>query len=561
MASGILDTAVSGLTSLQRSLQTVSHNIANVNTEGYSRQRVELATNAPQRLGGGFIGKGVHIANIVRQYDEFTTRQFRSSQSAFNDADTYQVMAERVDNLVASEDTSLTPAMKQFFNAMNDVANDPASIPARQTLLAEASNLVGRFGLMQTRFKELQAQVNNDMSNAVNDINNFSKSIAALNRKIAEQGSNQGAGIKVNDLMDQRDLLIGKLSKVIDVAVVPGDNSAVNIFIGQGQPVVLANKAMSINIQASKLDKDRLEIGVKDATSGNFTDLTRQLSGGKLSGLLRFRDDVLLPARQNLGQLAASFALKVNQQHKAGFDLNGAAGQDLFSGIGNVPVSSDPANTGSISVAFDTGAIAQIDYSDYQLTVGAGPSYSLKRLSDNTTIPLSLSGSNLVATLPDKLPGITITVGTAPAAGDVFLIRPAYSAVDTLGVNLSDPRKIAAASSLNGSGGALPGDNRNALALAALENKRVMTGGTETFKDHYITMIADVGNKTRSAKVSASAQEVLLNNATEQLSSVSGVNLDEEAAELIKLQQAYQASAQSIATTKTIFETLINATR
>ncbi len=562
MASGILDTAVSGLTSLQRSLQTVSHNIANVNTEGYSRQRVELATNDPQRLGGGFIGKGVHIANIIRQYDEFTTRQFRSSQSAFNDADTYRVMAERVDNLVASQDTSVTPAMKQFFNAMSDVANDPTSIPARQTLLAESKNLVSRFALMQSRFKELRQQANNDMGNAVKDINNFSESIADLNRKIAEQGSDQGAGVKVNDLMDQRDLLISKLSEVIDVSVVSGGNNILNVFIGQGQPVVLANTAMPVSIQASKLDQNNLEIGVKDASTGQFTDLTRQLSGGKLTGLVRFRDEILLPARQNLGQLAASFALEVNQQHKAGYDLNGVAGSDLFSGIANVPVSADPANTGSITAVFDSSAIDQIDYSDYQLTVGAGPSYSLKRLADGSSISLTQSGSNLVATAPDTLPGITISIGaTAPVAGDVFLIRPAYSAVDTLGVNITDPRKIAAASSQNSSGGALPGDNRNALALAALEQKTAMTGGTETFKDHYIKMITDVGNQTRSAKVSASAQEVLLNNATEQLSSVSGVNLDEEAAELIKLQQAYQASAQSIATTKTIFETLISATR
>ncbi len=562
MASGILDTAVSGLTSLQRSLQTVSHNIANVNTEGYSRQRVELATNDPQRLGGGFIGKGVHVANIVRQYDEFTTRQFRSSQSAFNDADSYQVLAERVDNLVASDDTALTPAMKQFFNAMNDVANDPTSIPARQTLLAESNNLAGRFDLMQSRFNELRDQVKNDMRNAVKDINNFAESIADLNRKIAEQGSNEGAGVKVNDLMDRRDLLISQLSEVIDVSVVSGGNNVLNIFVGQGQPVVLSNKAMPISIQASKLDRNKLEVGFKDPATGVFNDVSRQLSGGKLTGLVRFRDEVLLPAQQNLGQLAASFALEVNQQHKAGYDLDGVAGVDLFSGIGNVPVSSDPANTGSISAAFDSSAIDKIDYSDYLLTVGTGPSYSLKRLADDTTISLTLSGGNLVATAPDALPGITISVGgTAPVAGDVFLIRPAYSAAETIGVNFTDPRKIAAASSLNSGGGALPGDNRNALALADLEKKTAMTGGTATFNDHYIKLITDIGNKTRSAKVSASAQEVLLNNATEQLSSVSGVNLDEEAAELIKLQQAYQASAQSIATTKTIFETLISATR
>ncbi len=559
MASGILDTAVSGLNTLQRSLQTVSHNIANVNTEGYSRQRVELGTNAAQRTGGGFVGKGVHITDIARQYDEFTTRQLRSSQAAFNDSDQYYVMAEQVDNLMASQDTSVMPAMKQFFNAMNDVANDPTSIPARQTLLSEATNLTGRFSTMYNRLKELRAQVNQNIKGAVQNINSYAKSIAALNKKIAEQSSAANVGYKTNDLLDQRDLLISKLSEVIDVSVVPGGNNVLNVFIGQGQPLVLSNGAMPVSVQQSPLDSEKLQIGVKDPSTGAFTDITPQLSGGKLSGLIRFRDDLLTPAQQSLGQLAASFVLEVNKQHAAGFDLNGVAGSDLFSGIATVPVQTPVGNTGTINVTFDSNAIGLIDNSDYQLSVGTGPSYSLKRLSDNSVISLNNVGGNLVATLPDTLPGISISIGTAPAVGDEFLIRPTYAAAESVAVALTDPRKIAAASSLNSAGGPLPGDNRNALALAALEQQKGMINGTASFKDQFTQLITDVGNKTQSAKIGRSAQEVLLNNAKAQMSNISGVNLDEEAAELIKLQQAYQASAQSIATTKTIFDTLINA--
>lgn len=561
MPSGILDTAVSGLNSLQRSLQTVSHNIANANTEGYSRQRVELGTNAAQRTGAGFLGKGVHITDIVRQYDEFTSRQLRSSQSTFNDSDQYYVMAEQVDNLMASPDTSVMPAMKQFFNAMNDVANDPASIPARQTLLSEATNLTGRFATMQNRLKELRTQLNQGMSGAVQKINNYAKSIADLNKKISEQSSNANVGYKANDLLDQRDLLISKLSKVVDVSVVPGGNNVLNVFIGQGQPLVLSNGAMAVSVQQSPLDSEKLEIGVKDPSTGAFADITPQLSGGKLSGLIRFRDDLLTPAQQSLGQLAASFSMTMNQQHAAGFDLDGNAGSDLFSGIGAVPVQASAGSTGSISVIFDSSATGLIDSSDYQLSVGTGPSYSLKRLSDNSVISLSNVAGNLVATPPNTLPGIQISIGTAPVAGDEFLIRPTYSAADSIGVALTDPRKIAAASSLNSASGPLPGDNRNALALAGLEQQKIMLNGTASFKGQFTQLVTDVGNKTHSAKVGRSAQEVLLNNAKEQMSTISGVNLDQEAADLIKLQQAYQASAQSIATTKTIFDTLINVVR
>ncbi len=560
MASGILDTAVSGLTTLQRSLQTVSNNIANVNTEGYSRQRVELGTNPAERTGEGFIGKGVHIKDIVRSYDQFTTAQLRSSTSTYSEAEQFQIMASRVDDLLASEETSLSPALKKFFNAVNDVTNDPTSVPARQSLLSESGNLVQRFSTMSSRLDELQSQVNSNLVSDVEKINSYAKSIAKLNIDIARQSDQSGVAYKTNDLLDQRDLLVNKLSELVDVSVVPEGNSMVSVFVGQGQTLVLSGQTREVVTQQSRLDTNKLEIGVKDPVSGNFQDITRQLSGGRISGSLNFRDKILDEAKLSLGAIAASVTMEFNRVHKFGYDLDGNAGQDFFTGIANVPVTADPGNTGSITAVFDSAIINKIDNSDYRLNVGAGPSYTLTRLSDNSSISLTDSGGQLVATSPDSLPGIAITLGgTAPVAGDTFLIRPTYDAAKNIAVNLTDPRKIAAASSLNSTGSALVGDNRNALALAELESKAVMYDGTTSFKEGFVQLVSDVGNQTSSAKISASAQEVLLNNAKEQWSSVSGVNLDQEAAELIKLQQAYQASSQTIATTRRIFDTLMNS--
>ncbi len=563
MASGILGTAVSSLMVLQRSLQTVSNNIANVNTEGYSRQRVELGTNASEYTSSGYLGKGVKIKNIVRSYDEFITTQLRSSTSAFGDANRYQVLSSQVDNLLADPVTGLSPAIKQLFNAVNDVADDPASIPARQTLLAEGETLTQRFSTMNGRLDELRSQVNSNINANINDINSFAKSIADLNIRIAEATSQSKGAFKANDLLDERDQLLNKLSKLVDVAVVPSNNNMVSVFIGKGQKLVLSGSASQVIQQQSVLDPTRLEIGVKEPDASNVLIVTQQLSGGEMVGALRFRDEVLNPAQQQLGAIAASVAMEFNKVHKTGFDLDGNAGVDFFSGIANVPVSGGVTNTGTISAAFDPANIGNITASDYRLDVsGAGPTYTLTRVSDNASINLTVSGGQLVASGTDTLPGITITLGaTVPVAGDSFLIRPAYSAAKLIAVNITDPRKIAAASSQNASGGALPGDNRNALLLAALENKTGMSAGTSSFQQAYTQIVSTIGGLVSSAKVSASAQETLLNNAKEQWSSVSGVNLDEETADLIKLQQSYQASSQAIATTKTIFETLLNSVR
>ena len=184
MAMGILGTAVSGLMAFQRSLDTTSHNIANVNTEGYSRQRAELGTMPGQYTGAGYVGSGVKIENITRSYDEFINKQLRSSTSAFGEMDKYHMMATQVDNIMADDNTGLSPALKAFFNSVNDVANDPSAIPARQVMLAEAETLTTQFNRLANRLGEFRDQVNTDLQGAVEEINTLAQGIAELNEKI-----------------------------------------------------------------------------------------------------------------------------------------------------------------------------------------------------------------------------------------------------------------------------------------------------------------------------------------------------------------------------------------
>ncbi len=563
MATGLLGSAVSGLMAFQRSLDTTSQNIANVNTKGYSRQRVELGTKPAEFSSSGYVGTGVKIENIVRSYDQFVTNQLRSSSSAFGDANRYKQLSAQVDNLVSDPTTGMSPAIKGFFNSVNEVADDPSSISARQVLLSEAEILTQRFSTMGSRFEELRSQVNQDLNVTVDNINSYASAIAGLNVKIAAEFGRPAGDQKPNDLLDERDRLINKLSERVDVSVVPGESNMVNVFIGKGQSLVLDGSYSTLATQPAELDPSHLEIALKES-NGNTQIITRQLSGGQLAGALRFRDDVLDPSQRKLGSVAASVALEFNKIHTAGYDLDGNAGNNLFTGIGAVTVNANSSNTGSISAAFDSSAISNIDSSDYQLDVTAGPVYTLTRLSDNSSISLTASGGNLIASGSDTLPGITISLGgTSPVAGDSFLIRPAFSSAQDIKVNITDPRDIAAATNLDSDGvsvinGPMPGDNRNALSLAKLENKLGMLGGKASFNDAYSQMVSEIGTLSNAARVGSAAQETLLNKAQQSLSDVSGVNLDEEAANLIKFQQAYQAAAQMVSISNTLFNSLLN---
>ncbi len=566
MGMGILETAVTGLIAFQKTLATTSHNIANVNTEGYSRQRVELATMPETFIGSpGFIGNGVSVENITRSYDQFISTQLRTSTSAFNDADRYRSLASQVDNILADPTTGMTPALKDFFNAVNELADDPSSIPARQVLLSEAQIMTQRFGTMQQRFVEMREQVNQDIIVAVEDINSYSSLIAEINVKIATEQGRTGGIQMPNDLLDERDRLIAKLSELVDVSVIPSNHGMVNVVIGQGQSLVLDGNANSFVVQNADHDPTHLEIGM-NIPGGTIQMITHQLSGGSLTGAMRFRDEMLDPAQQTLGAIAASVALEFNAVHAAGFDLQGNTGQLFFGGINDVAVVADPAAVGAITAVYDASNISALDSSDYRLDVGAG-AYTLTRLNDNSSISLTDVAGVLTPTAPDELPGIVLTLDVpAPVDGDSFIIRPTYFAAQNIETLISDPDEIAAATNLDVDGvtvidGAMPGDNRNALLLAELENKLGMLGGNATFNDVYGQMISEIATLSHAANVSASAQETLLVNAKESWAEVSGVNLDEEAANLVKFQQSYQAAAQVISVTNTLFDSLLAGLR
>ncbi len=544
MGSAILDIATSALRVTQQALNTTGHNIANVNTEGYSRQRVDTATREPFFSGAGFFGTGVQTTAIKRAYDDFLTTRLREATTGFSEVDTYHRLAAQIDNLVADPDVGVSSALKNFFNAVHDVATDPTSIPARQTLLTEAGTLADRFNLLDTRLKEINAQTQSELRNQVEEINATAREIATLNQKIVYELA-RSQGKPPNDLLDRRDLLLERLAKKIDITPVPQDNGAVSVFIGKGQNLVSDSRAATLGLRPNDLDPNVSEVTL--TTGATTLTITSTLSGGEVGGLLRFRDEVLVPTQNKLGRLAAGLNLEFNGLHRNGYDLDGNTGLDFFQPL-TVPVLRNAS--GNISARYVSAADLQA--SDYLLEYD-GTNYTLTRLSDRNQT--TLTG------FPATVDGIEIDLDPTnpPIAGDRFLIRPTADAAGKLGVALSDPRRIAAAASDTGSGAI--GDNGTALSLAALESAKLLLGGKATLQDAYSQMVAEVGSLTRAAEISRDAHDTVKQQAMQAREAVAGVNLDEEAANLVKFQQAYQAAAQVVSVATQTFDTLINAVR
>jgi flagellar hook-associated protein 1 FlgK len=542
MSVGILNTALSGLAAFQRSLETTSNNIANVNTDGYSRQRAELATRTETYTSVGYVGNGVDVTNVSRTYDQFVNNQVRASTSAFGDVDAYHTLASRIDNVIADQATGLAPALQSFFEAAHGVADDPTSIPMRQSMLSETDILAQNFNTMAQRFTDLRSQINKDMQGMVGDLNDFAKSIADLNSKIVSDIGRTNGKQMPNELLDQRDVLLNKVAEKVDVSVVPQPDGSVSVFIGQGQPLVIMNQASSLSLQSNTLDPTHMEIRMAGQ------DITKFLSGGELIGTMRFRDELLDPAQQRLGLLAAGVAIESNKLQQNGFDLNGNSGatSPLFAPPVISVTSSNPASVLTANYVAPPSA-ANLQPSDYRVTItGTGPTaYTLTRLSDNTTIASPAAA------------GFTLAFDGNEAVGNTFLVKPTFYAAVNIADQISDPRKIAAATTAAG----VPGDNSNALSMANLEQSKTLLGGTANFSEGYGQLVALVGTLTHSAEISRSAQDVLLKQATASREAISGVNLDEEAANLIKFQNAYQASAKVVSVVNSLFDTLIGAVR
>jgi flagellar hook-associated protein 1 FlgK len=541
MGSNILSIGQSALAAAQAGISTTGNNIANASTPGYSRQVVVQSAAPTQSYGFGFLGQGTNIASVQRVYSDFLGNQMQSAQSSASSLDTYYSQISQIDNMLADPTAGLSPALQGFFNNVQTVATNPSSMPARQAALSSADALAATFNSLGGQLNDLAQGVNSQITSSVSAINSYASQLAQLNGAIASAQSSSGQ--PPNDLLDQRDQLVLSLNKEVKATVVKQGDGSYNVFIGNGQPLVVGTTTFNLSTSASATDPGTLGLAYQTG-NGNVVALAdSSVSGGTLGGLLDFRNNTLAPTQNALGQAAIGLAANFNSQHQAGYDLNGAAGGAFF----NVPtpvVGTNSNNTGTAVINASISNAGALTTSDYSLHFD-GSNYTLTRLSDNSTTTF--------ASFPQTVDGVTLNLASgAAAAGDSFLIRPTVNGATGISVALTDPAKIAAAAAP----GAV-GDNTNALALAALQTTKTLSNGTASYQDAYSQLVSQIGNKTSELQSTSGAADNLLTQATTSVQNESGVNLDEEAANLLRYQQAYQAAGKVMQIASQLFSVLL----
>ena len=539
----IFDVGSSALNSLQRAISTTGNNIANVNTDGYSRQLVEFSTRNPEYNGGFYLGSGVEVSSIHRAYDQFLTQDVRARTSTTGYYQLYANTASLVDDLMADPATSISAAMDEFFASMEAVANSPTTQPERQVMLSQAQTLAGRFNYVDARLSELAEDLNQRIEVFSVDINRHTSDIAQLNEQIRR--IEMSAGGPANDLLDHRDRVIEELSALMRLDVQSQEDGTVNIFTASGHRLVSGGEAETLRISSAPQPDGPVSVYLS-GPGGFETELTEFALGGELGASMDVATNVIDRARREIGLLALGLTDTFNTQHSSGSTLEQEVGGDFFSAI-------DPTVTTNILNSGTTTASAVID----DVTALTGASYEVEYTSTGIVVTnLSTNQSQEVVGDNISIEGVTITVSAfdAAAEGDRFLIEPTARAASAIAVELTDTSGIAAASV-----GAGIGDNSNMMALIALRDANNLKTGQQSIYDIYNNSVSNVAVETRSSKANAETEASLLQSVTDRRQGIVGVNLEEEAANLIKYQQAYQAAAQVIAVANDAFDTLMRA--
>ncbi|WP_313619476.1 flagellar hook-associated protein FlgK [Pantoea septica] len=543
--SSIINSAMSGLSAAQAALSTTSNNITNYTVAGYSRQTILLSQANSTLQGSSYYGNGVNVTGVQREYDEFITAQLRSSSATYSAANTQYSQISNIDDLLSTSTTSLSTSIQGFFTNLQNVvsnANDPS---ARQSMLSNAQGLVNQFQTTAQYLTNMQSSVNTDVASNVDQINTFTSQIADLNKQIGKLSTASGA--QPNDLLDQRDQLVNSLNNIVGVTVSKQDG---NYIVAMGSvTLVNGNKSTSLVAMPSSSDPTRTAVGYVDNSAGNVEIAEKNITTGSLGGLLAFRSQDLVSAQNQLGQLAAAFTTSFNAVHKQGYDSNGDQGTDFFT-IGSPTVQSNSKNSSATTLTASWTDTSALKASNYTVSYD-GANWNVTRASDNVKITAT-AGTDASGNATLSFDGVQLTVNGTPNAQDSFLVKPVQNVISGMSVAITKESQIAAAGATGGES-----DNRNAQKLLALQDAKVVNGNA-TLSQAYASIVSTVGNKTSTLETASTTQKNVVTQLTDRQQSVSGVNLDEEYANLTKYQQYYMANAQVLQTASSIFDALLN---
>lgn len=455
MSSSALSIGAKALTTNLTALQVVGHNIANVNTPGYSRQRVQLETAGYQFFGNGYLGKGVSIDTVERAHDAYLTREARLT-SAVAAADAVRLSRlQQLESAFPLGSNGLGASLNDMLNAWSDIGSAPGNLTARVVAIARGDEFASRLRNTAGQLDLLRDSTQQQVQGNVDTINRLALDLASINQRIVET---QGSRHTPNDLLDQRDQLLRQLSENVQTSVVPAEGGSVSVFIGGSQPLVLGARANSLSVVRDPGDTSRIALAFVQA--GASTPLAEaSLGGGELAGLMGFLNRDLTDVQNQLGRMALSTATLLNEQQALGLDLNGQPGQPFFVPPAAAPGIAAVSNTGTGSISAQVIDATALRASDYELRYEAG-AVSVVRLSDGQVSSFAGPPASL------DLDGLrfSLDAGT-PADGDRFRVRPYEQVARNLQMALTSPDRLAAASPVN----VMPGTgNSSGLSIESL---------------------------------------------------------------------------------------------
>ena len=433
--SDVFGISVSALQAFQQAINVTSNNVANASTPGYDRETINLTEAIPQSNGAATVGAGVAVTGVNRAFSQAAANQLNTSQSSLGQLNAIQSYTNQIDNLFGTTIGGLSTALQGFYSAFSNVANNPTSTASRQALIGQANSVASSFQTASSELNSLNTDVNSRITADVTQINSIAKAISSLNNQIVT-GTAQDGGQQPNELLDQRDQLVSSLSQLVNISTTTDTNGALNVFVGNGQPLVLQGQVTQLTTVANQFNATQLEI----SNSASSAVISGNITGGDLGGLLAARTQVINPALNQLGQVATALSQAVNSQQAQGLDLSGNLGAPIFA-LGAPLATGSSRNTDAVTATVSVSDVGALTSNDYVLSfVGGVP--KLTNTSDGTSI--TPSGAGTVAS-PYTAAGVSIVLSGTPANGDQFLVQPTANAAGSLNVVLSNPSQIAAA--------------------------------------------------------------------------------------------------------------------
>lgn len=600
----------------QQQIQTAGHNISNADTEGYTRQRVQVKTFDPiyrpdleRAETPGQIGQGTSVESINRLRDELLDQRITAQtnqESYWATREKYYVMIEEIYN--EPDDISIRTNMDKYWQSWQELSIYPESQAARQAVVTRGETLAES---IQQRFKALSGVgnlINGDIEATVRQVNNYTSQIAELNKQIVKS---KAMGDNPNDLLDRRDLLVEKLSGLVNITTDTRDNDEFMVHL-DGQVLVQGGIARGFDVESNTDNNGYSTVVWSD--SGNAA----HISGGSLGALIELRDDDIRSETQKLNTMTMNFADLVNDVHRDGIGMNNVTGLDFFvqrpfvtSVNGNFDRNGDGTDDssyifrftgtnalnpqdkvglegvmtfsgkdGNITVPYhatDTieEVVARINDSDGEvkayldrdnhLVLKAttslameNPDFVIRHVEDSG---LFLAGYSGILNASGEEGAYDFAQADAVnALSGTFAVSPVLNPAGYIEVNPAlkgDVLSVAAAYP-NNQGKAMIGDGRAAVDVASIRNTQVMIGKDRTFDDYFANSVTNVGLKGEQAETNLLSQNSIMNDLRDLRDSVSGVNIDEELAEIIKFQHGYNAAAKFVSVMDSLLDTVIN---